>query len=200
MREEFYDVVKAQPMFGYEERVTNAVLDKLQIILYQPEDVVVKQGTYNKDIFFIVRGKCEVYKTLYTKIPLYVKDIKPGNMMGEVAAVLGCSSPNTIISKSYSTISFLSILDYNTVAMQFPKMTRKMHKTIRADYKDPMTVFFMERYMRIDYLARLDKKVLEEISFHLKIEIYENKYEVLTPGQICKQVYIVMRGVVQVFV
>ena len=34
MREEFFDVVKAQPMFGFEERVTIAVLDKLQIILY----------------------------------------------------------------------------------------------------------------------------------------------------------------------
>ena len=102
--------------------------------------------------------------------------------MGEVAAVLSCRSPHTIISKSYSTISFLSIMDYNTLAMQFPKMTRKMHKSIRADYKDPMTVFFMERYMRIEYLARMDKKLLEEISFHLKVEIYENKFEVLTPG------------------
>ena len=154
------------------------------------------QGTYTKDIYFIVRGKCEVYKTLYSKTPLYVKDIKPGNMMGEVTAVLGCRCPNTIICKSYSTISYLSILDYNTMAMQFPKMTRKMHKTIRADLRDPMTVFFMERYMRIDYLARLEKKMLEEISFHLKVEIYENKFTILTPGQICKQVYIVMRGVV----
>ena len=181
MREEFHKVVKAQPMFGFEERVTAAVLDKLQIYLFKPDDIVCMQGTYTKDIYFIVRGKCEVFKTLYSKNPLFVKEIKPGTMMCDVTAVLNCRSPNTIICKSYSTISGLSILDYNTLAMQFPKMTRKMNKTIRADYKDPMTVFFMERYSRIDYLVRLDKKLLEEISFHLKVEIYPNKFEILSP-------------------
>ena len=36
-----------------------------------------------------------------------------------------------------------------------------------------MTNFFMARYKRIDYLAQLDERIIEEISFHLKVVIYQ---------------------------
>ena len=48
-----------------------------------------------------------------------------------------------------------------------------MAKRIQANYKDPMTNFFMNRYKRVDYLSKLDQKILEEISFHLKVVIYQ---------------------------
>lgn len=37
IKHEFYDVVKRQSVFGFDERVTAAILDKLSLHLYQPE-------------------------------------------------------------------------------------------------------------------------------------------------------------------
>ena len=67
--------------------------------------------------------------------------------------------------------------------MRFPRLAEKMAKRIQANYKDPMTNFFMNRYKRVDYLSKLDQKILEEISFHLKVVIYQYHQEIIIPGQ-----------------
>ena len=59
------------------------------------------------------------------------------------------------------------------IAMRFPRLAEKMSKRIQANYKDPMTNFFMYRYKRVDYLSKLDERIVEEISFHLKVVIYQ---------------------------
>lgn len=59
------------------------------------------------------------------------------------------------------------------IAMRFPRLAEKMSKRIQANYKDPMTNFFMYRYKRVDYLTKLDERIVEEISFHLKVVIYQ---------------------------
>ena len=94
-------------------------------------------------------------------------------MFGEVAAVLNCRSSASVICKNYCTIAGLQIEDYFLIAMRFPRLAEKMAKRIQANYKDPMTNFFMNRYKRVDYLSKLDQKILEEISFHLKVVIYQ---------------------------
>lgn len=59
------------------------------------------------------------------------------------------------------------------IAMRFPRLAEKMAKRVQANYKDPMTNFFMNRYKRVDYLCRLDGRIIEEISFHLKVVVYQ---------------------------
>ena len=124
-------------------------------------------------MFFLVRGNCDVYKTLTSPVPLYVMTIKPGAMFGEIAAVLNCRSQASVICKNYCTIAGLQIEDYFMIAMRFPRLAQKMSKRISANYKDPMTNFFLARYKRIDYLATIDDRIIEEISFHLKVVIYQ---------------------------
>ena len=67
----------------------------------------------------------------------------------------------------------MQIEDYFMIAMRFPRLAEKMSKRIQANYKDPMTNFFMYRYKRVDYLTKLDERIVEEISFHLKVVIYQ---------------------------
>ena len=67
----------------------------------------------------------------------------------------------------------MQIEDYFMIAMRFPRLAEKMSKRIQANYKDPMTNFFMYRYKRVDYLSKLDERIVEEISFHLKVVIYQ---------------------------
>ena len=92
IRHEFYSVVKRQPMFGFDERVTAAVLDKLSLNLNKPDFQVAVQGEYPDEMFFLVRGNCDVFKQLTGSTPLFVNTIKSGAMFGEIAAVLNCRS------------------------------------------------------------------------------------------------------------
>ena len=86
------------------------------------------------------------------------------------------------------------------IAMRFPRLAEKMTKRIQANYMDPMTNFFMHRYKRVDYLANLDERIIEEISFHLKVVVYQFNQEILTPGQICDHVFFIMKGVVEIYI
>ena len=79
-------------------------------------------------------------------------------------------------------------------------MAEKMSYRIKANYKDPVTNFFMYRYKRIEYLAKLDTRIVEEISCHLYVVIYKFNQIILSPGQICDHVFFVMMGVVEIFV
>ena len=151
-------------------------------------------------MFFIVRGICEVFKKLYSSKPLYVTNIEPGEFFGEIAAVLNCPSSSTIKCKNYCTVATLQIDDYKMIAMKHPRLAKKMAKHIKADNQDPMTCFFMDRYQRIEYLKNLDKNIIEEFTFFLKIGIYPNNFPILLPGQICTNIYIIMKGVVEVYV
>ena len=182
IKHEFYTVVKRQPMFGFDERITAAVLEKLSLNLYRPDHKVAVQGESPDEMFFLVRGNCDVFKILTTATPLYVTTIKPGAMFGEVAAVLNCRSSASVICKNYCTIAGLQIEDYFMIAMRFPRLSENMAKRVQANYKDPMTAFFMHRYKRVDYLEKLDERIIEELSFHLKVVIYQYNQEVLIPG------------------
>eukprot|EP00354_Favella_ehrenbergii_P000459 CAMPEP_0170473012 /NCGR_PEP_ID=MMETSP0123-20130129/14967_1 /TAXON_ID=182087 /ORGANISM="Favella ehrenbergii, Strain Fehren 1" /LENGTH=207 /DNA_ID=CAMNT_0010741705 /DNA_START=1038 /DNA_END=1661 /DNA_ORIENTATION=- len=72
IKHEFYAVLKRQPMFGFDERITAAVLEKLSLNLYKPDQKVAVQGEYPEEMFFLVRGNCDVFKTLTSTTPLYV--------------------------------------------------------------------------------------------------------------------------------
>ena len=77
-------------------------------------------------------------------------------MFGEIAAVLNCRSSASVTCRNYCTIAGLQIEDYFMIAMRYPRLAEKMAKRIQANYKDPMTNFFMHRYNRIEYLKDLD--------------------------------------------
>ncbi len=63
-----------------------------------------------------------------------------------------------------------------------------------------MTNFFMNRYKRVDYLCRLDGRIIEEISFHLKVVVYQFNQEILLPGTSFDQIFFVMQGVVEIYI
>lgn len=73
-------------------------------------------------MFFLVRGKCYVFKTVTSRKPLYVDTIQPGHLFGEIASVLNCRSQASVICKNYCTIAGLMKDDYSVIAMQFPRL------------------------------------------------------------------------------
>ena len=166
-------MVKRQPVFGFDERVTAAILEKFSLNLYQPEWKVTEQGEYPNKIFFLVRGDCDIFKVLTSSIPLFVGSIKAGVMFGEIEAIFNSRNSTSVVCKNFCTIAKLRVEDYFMIAMRFPRMAEKMSYRIKANYKDPVTNFFMYRYKRIEYLAELDTRIVEEISCHLYVVIYK---------------------------
>ena len=54
-----------------------------------------------------------------------------------------------------------------------------MKKHIKADYYDPTTCFFMERYERIEFLKKIDRSIIEEFSYFLDLVFYSENTKIL---------------------
>ena len=122
-------------------------------------------------MFFLCRGFCEVYKTFDQAQPYYICNLYSGAMFGEIAAVLHCRSSATVQCKNYCTVAGFRTEDYFIIAMRYPRLAEKMALHVHSKYRDPITQFFLDRYKRIEYLRKLDKRIISEMSFHLKVII-----------------------------
>ena len=52
----------------------------------------------------------------------------------------------------------------------------------------------------MEYLRKLNNRLIEELSFHLMVKLYEFNQTIFEPGDSCDGIYFVMKGVVEVFV
>ena len=123
---EFFEVVSSQDVFCFDKNLVPAVLDKLSLSLYKPDEKICEQSSSPKSLFFLCRGHCEVYKYFDSVTELFLCNLDPGAMFGEIAAVLGCKSSATVRSRNYCTIATLLIEDYHAITQQFPKLAEKM--------------------------------------------------------------------------
>ena len=121
-------------------------------------------------------------------------------MFGEIAAVLHCRSSATVQCKNYCTVAGLRTEDYFMIAMRYPRLAEKMAFHVHDKYRDPITQFFLDRFSRIEYLRKLDKHIIEEMSFHLKVNICQFNQVIIEPGQECKSIYMIVKGEVEIFI
>ena len=199
IRHEFFEVVSNQKMFGFDANITDDVLEKLSLNLYKPDEIVCEQGTYPDEMYFLCRGTCDIFKVFDQEQPYFVGCLEAGSMFGEIAAVMHCPSTATVKCKNYCTVAGLDTEAYFMIAMRYPKLSEKMIAHVITSYKDPVTNFFLKRYHRVDYLRKLDKRIGEELSYHLKVKICQYGQVIIEPGQECNSMFIVVKGVVQIF-
>ena len=116
------------PVFGLSADTIQAVLEKLELKLYQPGENVIILGQCVDKMFLLVRGICEVYKKLHTNRLLYTSRIETGEFFGEVPAILNSPHKGNITCKNYCTLGELKLDDYKIIATIYPKLAERMQK------------------------------------------------------------------------
>lgn len=59
--------------------------------------------------------------------------------------------------------------------------------------------FFIKIVPRIDFLKKASKELLTELSFHVEVKQYEFNQVVINPGEQVTGIFIIIKGVVEVF-
>lgn len=121
-------------------------------------------------------------------------------MFGEVSAVLGCRSDVTTICKNYCKLAYLKKKDYEYILTKYPSLREYMSRRIKTYMTNPVNKFFIDHFKQITILKDLTKKNAREVSFHFYVTRFQDGQDILCPGDQCKAVYIVMNGVVGVYV
>lgn len=197
---DFYEVVQKQKVFGYDQRILDQVLRRLEIDFGKPGSFVIRQNERNSRIVLLTQGFIEVFKSLDGQELTYDSTLTAGAMFGEVSCVLQSRCDETAICKNYCKLGYLSKQSYDEIKAKYPSLEHQMKKQINSYMINPTNNFFMSHYKKISIFANLTKQNARELSFHSYVQRYQMNQDIVAPGDLFKQLYIVMQGTVGVYI
>ena len=78
------DSMMKNPVFS-NIKTLDSILNNLSLLLFTPEETIIKQGDEADKFYICVKGQCEVYVTDQLLSDEYVKDLKSSEYFGEIA-------------------------------------------------------------------------------------------------------------------
>ncbi len=87
-----------------------------------PEQFIVKQGHKATHMYFIAQGNCEVLVRNEFKKEVFVADLSPGCLFGEVALLFEAKRTASVRIKDQSTIGALSFENFNELCISYPEI------------------------------------------------------------------------------
>ena len=104
----FYDTILQNSVFIGHEEVLKILIPDLEIKLFLPEDIIIRQSEVPECMYFIAKGECDVFVTDNNKLERFTKTLTSSHYFGEVAILKEWKRTATVTSKYYSTCAELS--------------------------------------------------------------------------------------------
>jgi CRP-like cAMP-binding protein len=88
--------------------MTDSLVANLDSLLFFPEHKVTKQGGTSEYLFFLCRGRGEVFVKDNYKRETFVRKLPQGSIFGEIGVIFDCKITATVKTKNYCMIEALS--------------------------------------------------------------------------------------------
>lgn len=103
----FQKVIKSNnTIFKCDEQI-EFVTNKLSTQIVMPEENIVSQGDLGHRLYFLARGNALVFVKDEIHRDNFVRELKPGDLFGEVALINKCRRTATVMSSNYCTVSYI---------------------------------------------------------------------------------------------
>lgn len=83
----FIEAISNNPVFHGEEEAIEIMIKSMNLLLFYPEQEIVKQGEPGYKFYFIAQGQCDVFINNEYSSPIYTKTLDTGDYFGEVAII-----------------------------------------------------------------------------------------------------------------
>ena len=146
---QFSNIISNTEVFNNDLALIEKLVSKLQILMYFPEDDIIKQGEEGMNLYFLERGHVLVYQVdqINTKERRFISELKVGSMFGEIALVFECKRTANVISRNFSTCSAIDREEFNEVMQQYPSVLQKIKQSISEKYKDKIRSYLTVRFI-----------------------------------------------------
>lgn len=169
----FQNVIEDNDMFKSDKQLVNILFSKMELQMYDPEDIVIRQSALADKLYFISKGECEVLVKDQDRNEVFVQLIGPGQYFGEIALI---SSNNrrtaTVKTKSYSNIGHITFETFNEIITIFPDVKNAMKQNF-IKYQDTFRCFQKQMLLNIDYFRDLSIETYEELIFVMRNEVFQ---------------------------
>ena len=120
------------------------IIPMLEMKVFLPEDMIIRQGEEGREMYFISTGDCIVYVKDTRRHEQAVRRLERGDFFGvrvfllpnkEIAVCSNCRRTATVKSKNYCVTAKLCKNDFNEVVQRFPDLYEKLKAHSRR-YRD----------------------------------------------------------------
>ena len=118
-------------------------------------------------MYILEEGACEVLvKGSVIKKEVFVRDIEPGSIFGEVALLNGLRRTASVLSRIHCTVGALSEETFNELVRNFPEVRNHMQEQCRK-YDDHWKDYKINVLANIHYLRNVPYNVREDLHYRL---------------------------------
>ena len=197
----FYDSILENSVFRDNPDILNSFINNLQIKLFLPEDLILKQGEESNWMYFLARGECKVYVTGNNKKEIMTNSLVKGSYFGEVGLIKLCRRTASVLSKEYSTWALLNDKYFNELCDRYSIVKIEMEKRIRNKYNDKWKKFIKRSIKNIDYLSyNIHNDIIDDISYCFElISISQGEY-LFKNATIWKDIHMISNGEINIFI
>ncbi|MEC4802809.1 MAG: cyclic nucleotide-binding domain-containing protein [Jaaginema sp. PMC 1079.18] len=177
---------------GLDEALLSQNAPPVQVANYNPNDIIIQQGDPATQFFVLLSGEAEVYKEYPHQPPKLINRLHRGQYFGEIGLLEGGIRTATVRVSPEAPVQVMTIAreDFHLLMQGSDVMNRDI---IQRLYK---RVF--KRYLTA-ILPTLDLETLENASVLIKMVRYGPNSNIIQPGDILKQFYMLARGQVEIF-
>jgi CRP-like cAMP-binding protein len=101
-----------------------------------PEQYIFKEGSKATHLYILEEGSCEILvKGSVLRKEIFVREIKPGNIFGEVALITGLRRTASVRSRVHCTVGTINEEIFNQLIRNFPEVKYRMKEQCRK-YND----------------------------------------------------------------
>ena len=123
----FKGILMENKVFMSNENSQDYMIQKVKLVMSQPEETLVSQGEESSEFYIIARGECECFvKDERTKLDRFVRTLNSGQHFGEIAILTEKERTATIKTKNYSTIGQISKEHFHELCLLFPEIKTKL--------------------------------------------------------------------------
>ena len=124
----YKDLLTKIPLFANaNDKMLGLVSLQLQMIVYMPNDVIITQGEFGRELFIVSKGEVRVQKLDENHPAVRLKD---GSFFGEIALLMEVERTRTVVA---ATICELCILEkglFDHILGEFPQFAHEMKRLV----------------------------------------------------------------------
>lgn len=106
------------------------LFSKMELQMFDPEEVVIRQGQVPNKLYFISKGESEVWVQDEFRKDTFVQTLTPGKYFGEIGLITHQRRTATVQTKNYSNIGFIENDALTKILTIFPDVKRKMKQNM----------------------------------------------------------------------
>ena len=177
----------------------NSVLRRLTNLYCQPEMSVIVQGDEGTELYFVMKGMCEVAVLDEHKEEHHVALLGRGTHFGEIALVYNSVRTASVRAHGHATLAVLSKKDFNVLSQRDRRIVTIFRETA-VKYQDPWRQYLISTLMQCRVLRNVPTSVLKEMSYSIKPTHIEGNSFICKEGDIADCITFIIDGTVEIYV